>query len=125
MLNRVTLVGRLGRDPELKQTANGLSYANVSLATSKKVKGEEKTTWHNLVAFNKTAEILAEYGKKGRLVLVEGELEVDQYEKDGVKRTSTKVVVGLFRNLEWAGGNADDQSVKTSTTASEFEDIHF
>jgi len=56
VLNRVTLVGRLGRDPELKQTANGLSYANVSLATSKKVKGEEKTTWHNLVAFQSTAK---------------------------------------------------------------------
>ena len=94
-INKVTLIGRLGRDPELKYTASGTAYCRFSMATddqwTDRNTGErqEKTEWHNIIAWNRLAEICGQYLAKGRLVYIEGSISSRQYEdKDGVKRTS-------------------------------------
>jgi single-strand DNA-binding protein len=85
MLNKVMLIGRLGADPEIKQTKKGESFANLSLATNKKYKtkdGEwqEKTTWHKIVVWDpKLADNMQKYAKSGTQLFVEGELETRQF----------------------------------------------
>ena len=95
-INRVTLAGHLGKDPELKTFPNGGQVCNFSIATSEKWKdksGEQKehTDWHNIVCNDKTAEIAAKYLRKGAAVLIEGSIRHRQYEKDGQKRTATEI----------------------------------
>lgn len=97
-LNKVLLLGHLGRDPELKYTEKGTAYCNFSLATTESYKDEngnkvDKTEWHNLVAWRKLAEICGQYLKKGSKIYCEGKLQTDSYEKDGVKKYSTKIVL--------------------------------
>jgi single-strand DNA-binding protein len=94
-INKVTLIGRLGRDPELKYTAGGTAYCRFSMATddqwTDRTTGErqERTEWHNIIAWDRLAEICGQYLAKGRLVYIEGTISSRQYEdKDGVKRTS-------------------------------------
>ncbi len=94
-INKVTLIGRLGRDPELKYTASGTAYCRFSMATddswTDRNTGErqERTEWHNIIAWDRLAEICGQYLAKGRLVYIEGSISSRQYEdKDGVKRTS-------------------------------------
>ncbi len=94
-INKVTLIGRLGRDPELKYTAGGTAYCRFSMATddqwTDRNTGErqERTEWHNIIAWDRLAEICGQYLAKGRLVYIEGSINSRQYEdKDGVKRTS-------------------------------------
>jgi len=97
-INRVTLLGRLGKDPELKNTNSGTQVCNLSLATSERRPDgaggyQESTEWHRCVAFGKTAEICAQYLKKGHQTVFEGKLQTREYEKNGEKRYSTEVVV--------------------------------
>ena len=94
-INKVTLIGRLGRDPELKYTASGTAYCRFSMATddswTDRNTGErqERTEWHSIIAWDRLAEICGQYLAKGRLVYIEGSISSRQYEdKDGVKRTS-------------------------------------
>jgi len=94
-INKVTLIGRLGRDPELKYTAGGTAYCRFSMATddqwTDRTTGErqERTEWHSIIAWDRLAEICGQYLAKGRLVYIEGTISSRQYEdKDGVKRTS-------------------------------------
>jgi single-strand DNA-binding protein len=94
-VNKVILVGRLGRDPELKYTAGGTAYCRFSMATddswTDRSTGErqERTEWHNIVAWDRLAEICGQYLAKGRLVYIEGNIQSRQWEdKEGVKRTS-------------------------------------
>lgn len=97
--NKVILIGHLGNDPEVKDLESGTKVANFSLATNdyfKDPQGErvENTQWHNLVAWNKTAEILEKYVKKGQEVAIEGKLTNRSYDdKEGNKRYVTEVVV--------------------------------
>lgn len=96
-VNKVILVGNLGRDPELRYTKNGQAVANFSLATtdnftSKDGQKEERTEWHRVVAWAKTAELCAQYLAKGRSVYVEGQLRTREWEdKEGHKRQTTEV----------------------------------
>jgi single-strand DNA-binding protein len=106
MHNSVTLIGHLGRDPEARQAANGTVVANFSMATSRnwkdKTSGErkEEVEWHRCVAYDKLAEIVRDYAKKGTLVFVQGRLKYGRYtDKDGVERNSTDIVVEEFRLL--------------------------
>lgn len=100
--NQVQLKGRIGQDVVLKQTKTGKSYLNVPLATNERYKtseGEykEETSWHNLVAWGRTAENMAKNLSKGSDTIVTGKLKYDAYEdKDGVKRYSTKILVEEF-----------------------------
>ena len=104
-LNRVMLIGRLGRDPEMKYTQQGTAICNMTIATSEnwtdKNTGEkqEKTEWHRCVSFGKQAEVLGKYLVKGSQVYVEGKLQTRQYEKDGQTHYATEIVVQEFTFL--------------------------
>lgn len=105
-VNKVILIGNLGNDPDIRYTANGDAVANVSLATSESWKdkqtGEpiERTEWHRLVFFRRLAEIVGEYLHKGSKVYVEGKLQTRQWEKDGIDRYTTEIVVNDMQMLD-------------------------
>lgn len=108
-LNKVQLIGNLGKDPELKYTPSGVAVATFSIATSESWKDQEgnqqeKTEWHNIVAWRKLAEIVGEYLKKGKKVYIEGKLQTRNYEKDGVKRYITEIVADQLIMLDGGGG---------------------
>lgn len=87
------VVGNLGRDPELRPTSSGMAVCNLSVATSTKSKGEEKTEWHRVVVFGEQAENCAKYLKKGRTVCVEGRNQTREWtNKEGQKQRSTEIV---------------------------------
>jgi single-strand DNA-binding protein len=114
-VNKVILVGNLGRDPEVRHTQDGKSIVNLSLATSEswrdKSTGErkEKTEWHRVVIFNEAlAKVAEQYLKKGSTVYIEGQLQTRKYtDKDGVEKYSTEVVLQNYRGeLTMLGGRA-------------------
>ncbi len=97
-LNQVTLIGRVGRDPELRRTAQGTAITNMSLATSEtwkdKQTGEKKeaTEWHRVVFYDRQAEVADQYAKKGALILVQGSLKTRKWtDKDGVEKYTTEI----------------------------------
>jgi single-strand DNA-binding protein len=99
-VNKVILLGNLGKDPEVKYTPSGMAIARFSLATSSSVKDkdgnwQDKTEWHNIVAFQRTAEIAAEYLKKGNKVYIEGRLHSDSWDdkETGQKKYKTEIIV--------------------------------
>jgi single-strand DNA-binding protein len=100
MINRVILVGRLTKEPELKRNATGTAYLNTSIAINDKYKEEEKTYYINVVMFNKTAEIVAQYGTKGMLLGVDGKITTRSYEKDGQKVYVTEVLAERIELLD-------------------------
>ena len=96
-VNKVILVGNLGRDPEVRFMPNGEAVCNFSIATTENWKDksgvkQEKTEWHNIVMYRKLAEIAGEYLKKGRPVYIEGRLQTRKWEKDGVTRYTTEII---------------------------------
>ena len=104
MVNKVILIGRLGKDPEIVYANSGTAIAKVALATSEKRKDQsgqyvEKTEWHNLVMFGKLADVVGQYLKKGSQAYFEGRLETEKWEKDGVTRYTTKVIVNQMEML--------------------------
>jgi single-strand DNA-binding protein len=106
MLNRVMLIGRLGKDPELKSVPDGTLVANFSLATQRSWRDElgekhSETEWHTIVAWGKLAEIVGQYMKKGRLVYVEGRLQTHSWKKDEVTHRRTEVIAEQAWLLEW------------------------
>ena len=99
-VNKVILIGNLGKDPEMKYTAGGMPVAHFTLATNERFKDKEgnwqdRTEWHNLVAFQRTAEIAGEYLKKGRTVYIEGSLRTNSWDdkETGQKKYRTEIVV--------------------------------
>ena len=106
MLNKTMIIGRLGQDPELKYTNSGSGVCNLSLATTEKWTNkdgdrQEKTEWHKVVIFGKSAEFAGEYAHKGSLVYVEGRLQTRSWEdREGNKRYTTEVVAQNFRLLD-------------------------
>lgn len=100
MLNKVQLIGRLGRDPEHTVTPRGAAIVKFSIATNSKRGEEEITVWHRCVAFNKTAELIMALVKKGTLLYIEGKLQYGSYEgKDGHKVNTTDILVDTFQLL--------------------------
>ncbi|NRA03075.1 MAG: single-stranded DNA-binding protein [Myxococcales bacterium] len=101
-LNKVMLIGNLGRDPELRYTQSGQAVANFTLATNENWKNksgerEERTEWHRLVVWGRQAEVARDYLAKGRQIFVEGRIQTREWEdKEGQKRTTTEVVVNHF-----------------------------
>jgi single-strand DNA-binding protein len=109
-INKVILIGNLGRDPELRRTATGSAVTDFSLATTEKFKDrdgnmKEQTEWHNIVAWNRTAETMAQYLKKGSSVYLEGKLRTRSWEDNGVKKYKTEIIVNQFQFL---GGRSND-----------------
>ena len=109
-VNKVILVGNVGNDPEVRYMPNGNAVANISLATSDswkdKTSGEqqEKTEWHRVVFFNRLAEIVEQYVKKGSKLYVEGRLQTRSWEQEGVKRYSTEIVASEMQMLDGRAG---------------------
>ena len=105
-INKVIIIGTLGRDPEMRYLPNGNAVCSMSLATDEGYKDKqtgqqvEKTEWHRIEAFGRLAEIMGEYLKKGSKCYVEGKLRTDEYEKDGIKRYSTKIIVNEMTMLD-------------------------
>ena len=104
-VNKVILLGNLGKDPEVKYTQSGMAVARFSLATTERAKDKDgnwndKTEWHNVVAFGRTAEVAGEYLKKGRSVYIEGRLQTRKYtDKDGVEKYATDIRVDQMQML--------------------------
>ena len=114
-VNKVILVGRLGKDPELKYTSSGTPFCRFSMATddvwNDKGTGErqEKTEWHNIVVWDRLAEICNQYLTKGRLVYIEGSLQTREWDdQDGNKRRTTEV---RARDMVMLGGGAGENSM--------------
>lgn len=111
-MNHIVLIGRLTRDPELRYTPNGVAVTNFDLAVDRPVvnqQGERETDFIRIVAWQKQAELCANYLKKGRLVAVEGRLQIRNYEtQDGQKRRTAEVVAGFVQFLDKTqeGGSA-------------------
>jgi len=114
-VNKVFLLGRLGKDPEIRTTAGGMTVASFTVATSDRVKGQDgqwtdKTEWHNLVAFQRTAEIVRDYVKKGSKLYIEGKIQTRSWDdkETGAKRYRTEIIVNdlslLSGREEGAGG---------------------
>ncbi|MDY6980056.1 MAG: single-stranded DNA-binding protein [Pseudomonadota bacterium] len=112
-INKVILVGNLGRDPEVRYSPNGAAIANLSVATSESWKdkntGEqvEKTEWHRVVMFRRLAEIAGEYLKKGSKVYIEGKLQTRKWQgQDGQDRYTTEIVANEMQMLDSRGGGS-------------------
>lgn len=115
-VNKVILVGHVGQDPDSRYMPSGNAVTNLSLATSESWKDkntgqqQERTEWHRLVFFNRLAEVVNEYVKKGAKLYVEGKLQTRSWEQDGITRYSTEIVVGEMQMLDSRGGsNNNDQ----------------
>ena len=114
-VNKVILLGNLGRDPETRYTTGGDAVTNLSIATSEQWKDksgekQERTEWHRVVLFGRQAEIAGEYLKKGRSVYIEGRLQTRKYtDKDGVEKYSTEIVGDRMQLIGGArdGGGGD------------------
>ena len=115
-VNKVILVGNVGNDPEVRYMPNGNAVANVSLATSETWKDkntgdqQEKTEWHRVVFFNRLAEIVEQYVKKGSKLYIEGRLQTRSWEQDGVKRYTTEIVSNEMQMLDSRGGGGGDNN---------------
>lgn len=100
-LNKALLIGRLGKDPEVRYTADGKTVTSFSVATSEKYKDKEHTEWHNVVAWGKLGEIAGEYLTKGKLVYIEGKIQSREFEgRDGAKRKVFEVVASSLQMLD-------------------------
>lgn len=117
MLNKVMLIGRLGRDPETKTSHTGTPVAKFSLATDSKRNGEKTTEWHRCVAFQKTADLIGQLLRKGAMVYVEGRIRYDSYEnKEGHKVTTTDIIVDTFQILSGREAQQPAQEEPTRDT---------
>ena len=143
-LNRVELIGNLGKDPEVKYTPSGLAVATFTLATNRKWKdkdgnNQEDTQWHNIECLGRQAEIAQQYLKKGRQIYIEGRLETRTYDdKDGNRKWFTRVVAWNFLMLgskqsDSGGGDytgapeppADQSQAQPSTSMAQDDDLPF
>ena len=136
MLNKVQLIGRTGKDPEVKHLDSGQVVASFSLATTEKFKdksGEtkEKTEWHNCQAWGKLGEIIEKYLTKGKLIFVEGKIQYREYEnKEGQKVRTTDIVLSDMKMLEKREGQTATESKPTgqprnSDVTSDIDDLPF
>jgi single-strand DNA-binding protein len=119
-VNKVILVGRLGRDPETRYTGSGQAVGNFSVATDETYKDrngerQKRTEWHKIVVWGKQAEIAQQYLKKGSLVFIEGRIQSREWQdKEGQKRTSFEIVANNFRML---GGRAEGAAAGAASTS--------
>lgn len=122
-VNKVMLVGHLGKDPEIRTLENGTKVASFSLATTESYRNKEnqrveQTEWHNIVLWRSLAEISEKYLKKGNLVFIEGSIRTRSYEKDGQKRFITEIVANDMTMLgsKKESGNGSENTVITPDT---------
>jgi single-strand DNA-binding protein len=132
-VNKVTLLGNVGKDPEIRSTAGGNMVANLTLATSDSQKDaqgnwQERTEWHNLVAFKRTAEIVRDYVKKGSKLYIEGKITNRSWDdkESGQKRYKTEILVNelvlLSSRDEGSGGSGGySKAASSSSSAASFD----
>ncbi|HNZ11362.1 MAG TPA: single-stranded DNA-binding protein [Smithellaceae bacterium] len=133
MINKAILIGRLGKDPEVRYTPDGTMVTNFNLATDEQWKdknGEkvQKTEWHRIVTFGKLAEICGNYLVKGKMVFIEGRIQTRAWEdKDGVKRYTTEIVANDMKMLDSKGqGKADDPAAASAQSGgAPIDDVPF
>ncbi|HGM6620259.1 TPA: single-stranded DNA-binding protein [Pseudomonas aeruginosa] len=112
-VNKVILLGNVGGDPETRYLPNGNAVTNITLATSDSWKDkqtgqqQERVEWHRVVLFGKVAEIAGEYLRKGSQCYIEGRLQTREWEKDGVKRHTTEIVVDMQGTMQLVGGRGE------------------
>lgn len=130
-LNKAMLIGRLGQDPEVRYTQSNTAVANFSLATNERFKDrngewQERTEWHRIVAWGRTAEICQEYLKKGSLVYIEGPIQTNEWEdKEGQKKYTTEIKAQFMRMLDSRGdqpGGAPSKPNKSSAASVEIDE---
>lgn len=141
-VNKVILVGRLGKDPEIRSTPSGTSVAKFSIATDdrytdKNGEKQERTEWHNITAWGKLAEICGQYLKKGKLVYIEGKIRTDSWDdkETGQKRYRTEIVADTMQMLDRKGdensgggsyaGAARKSSSNSATQVEEDDEVPF
>lgn len=135
-VNKVILVGNLGKDPELRYTPSGSAVASFTLATTERFKGrdgqmQEKTEWHNIVAWRQLAEICGKYLHKGKQVYIEGRIQTRSYDdRDGNKRWMTEIVADQMQMLGRAGeaeggGGREGQRRAAPAAAAAVDDSHY
>ncbi|MDK2778424.1 MAG: single-stranded DNA-binding protein [Pseudomonadota bacterium] len=123
-VNKVTLIGTLGRDPEVRYLPNGNAVANLTMATDEsyndKQTGQkvEQTEWHRITAYGKLAEIIQQYLKKGSKAYFEGKLRTREWEKDGIKRYTTEIIANDMMMLDSRGSN-DGMNYSAPTSPSQ------
>jgi single-strand DNA-binding protein len=127
-VNKVILLGNVGKDPEIRSTAGGMTVANFSIATTDRIKGADgqftdKTEWHNLVAFQRTAEIVRDYVKKGNKLYIEGRLSTSTWDDKatGQKKYKTEIIVSDLSLLSGRGEGGESSGgggYSKSSTAS-------
>jgi single-strand DNA-binding protein len=136
MVNKVILIGRLGKDPEIKSTPSGTTVTKFSLATDEKFtdragEKQDRTEWHNIVAFGKLAEICGQYLRKGKLVYIDGSIHYDSWDdkETGQKKYRTEITAANMKMLDRKGDDeggsyagASKKSAGTSTGAPQVED---
>jgi single-strand DNA-binding protein len=117
MINKVILVGRLGKDPEIRSTPQGNSVARFTVATDEKFtdragEKQERTEWHNITAWGKLAEICGQYLKKGKLVYIEGSIRTDSWDdkESGQKKYRTEIVANTMKMLDRRGDEGGGSS---------------
>ena len=121
-MNKVILIGNLGRDPEISNSQNGIAVTKFSMATSEKWKDkitgkmQERTEWHFITTFGRLAEICNEYLFKGKQVCIEGRIQTRSWEKDGVTRYTTEIIASMMKMLGTRFSDGDYNSPKTSET---------
>ena len=121
-VNKAIILGRIGRDPEVRFMPNGEAVANFSVATSESWKGkdgqkQERTEWHNVTLYRKLAEIAGQYLKKGSQVYIEGKIQSRKYTgKDGIERTAYEIIGSEMKML---GGNTGTESIPEPPTKRE------
>lgn len=130
--NQVELIGRLGRDPEMRYTPSGKSTTRFSIAVDNSYKNAdgtkvESTDWFNVECWDRLAEIVNEYISKGRLVFVQGRLKIDEYESEGQKKQYTKIVARVVQMLDRAPNGSNSNGASQSQAPDELfgEDIQF
>ena len=124
-VNKVILVGHLGKDPDVRTIESGAKVATFTLATTESYRGKdgqrvEQTEWHNIVVWRGLAEVVEKYLKKGNQVYLDGRIRTRSYEKDGQKRYITEIVVD---DLVMLGGKKDQVPAYTQTAPAESNDV--
>lgn len=111
-VNKITLIGNVGRDPDVQQTKNGTKVAHFSVATNRRVpvgtEEEQRTDWHRLTLWNRLAQFAEDYVRTGDRIYVEGRLEYDSYERDGVVIPTAEIVVRELVLLSPKASAVDD-----------------
>ena len=119
-LNKIQLIGRLGKDPEVRHIDSGMTVSNFSIATSESYTNKtgekvEQTEWHNIVAWGKLAEIIEKWVTKGMLIYIEGKLKTRKWEKDGQTHYATEIFADSMQMLSKSEPKEQSQPVQQNT----------